>query len=438
MSEIIALTHCLVSTLSPTTLRQLRHMVAAMLCMSGRVTTLGLSRWTERGGSCRTLQRWMQTPIEWGQVLWTVVRVHLLDPNGVYLLAGDEVVVSKTGKATHGLGRFYSSLAQRPIPGLSFLALSLVDVRQRRAYPLHLEQRLPVKAAEPVTPAPKRGRGRPKGSKNHAKATPSLSPELTVLGQMLRTTLSRIAPLRVKHVVLDGFFGTYPATWMVVDCGLHLISKLRHNAALYLPYTGSKPRRGPTPRYGDKVDYRRLPSAALCQTDSEGDVVTERYQLTALHHDFPDPLNVVVVVKTHRRTHKRTHVVLFSTDLTLSAEQIVDYYSLRFHIEFNFRDAKQYWGLEDFMNVSPTAVTNAANLAFLMVNLSAALLQPHRAQQPDLSVLDLKTHFRARRYLHETIKSLPDPPPADFIARLWRRFSALGGIRAPAMLDDAA
>ncbi|MDZ4766956.1 MAG: hypothetical protein SGI73_20645 [Chloroflexota bacterium] len=64
MSEIIALTHCLVACLSPTTLRQLRHMVAAMLCMSGRVTTLGLSRWTDDGGRCRTLQRWMQTPIE--------------------------------------------------------------------------------------------------------------------------------------------------------------------------------------------------------------------------------------------------------------------------------------------------------------------------------------------------------------------------------------
>jgi putative transposase len=51
-------------------------------------------------------------------------------------------------------------------------------------------------------------------------------------------------------------------------------------------------------------------------------------------------------------------------------------YSLRFQIEFNFRDAKQFWGLEDFMTVSEPAMTTAANLAFLMVNLSAALLPP--------------------------------------------------------------
>ena len=43
----------------------------------------------------------------------------------------------------------------------------------------------------------------------------------------------------------------------------------------------------------------------------------------------------------------------------------LDYYKLRFQIEFNFRDAKQFWGLEDFMNLSQTAVTNAAKTRIL-------------------------------------------------------------------------
>ncbi|BDI20509.1 hypothetical protein ANSO36C_63110 (plasmid) [Nostoc cf. commune SO-36] len=58
----------------------------------------------------------------------------------------------------------------------------------------------------------------------------------------------------------------------------------------------------------------------------------------------------------------------------MSYEKIIDYYKLRFQIEFNFRDAKQFWGLEDFMNLSQAAVTNTANLAFFMVNLSHHLL----------------------------------------------------------------
>ena len=75
------------------------------MCMSGRVTMVGLSGWTEVG-SYRSIQRWFQTPVEWGVVWWTVIRTPLLDSNGIYLLAGDDVVVSKAGKKTHGVGRF--------------------------------------------------------------------------------------------------------------------------------------------------------------------------------------------------------------------------------------------------------------------------------------------------------------------------------------------
>jgi putative transposase len=438
MTEIIALTHCLVPTLSPTTLRQLQQIIAAMLCMSGRVTTLGLSRWTEKGGSVRTLQRWMHTDIDWGAVLWGVVCTHLLERDKPYILAADEVVVSKAGKKTHGLGRFYSSLAQRPIPGVSFLAVSLVDVEKRRSYPLLVEQRRPVQRQKPSAPTEKRGRGRPKGSKNHAKAAPILSAELRQLGGMLRATLRRIRPLKVRYLALDGFFGTYPATWMVREAGLHLVSKLRHNAALYLPYTGPKSRRGPTRHYGDKLDYKALPESALVRTVTEDKLTTSTYHLTVLHKDFPTPLNLVVLVRTQTDTGKAAHVLLFSTDLTLPAHQLVDYYTLRFQIEFNFRDAKQVWGLEDFMNTSEQAVTNAVNLAFLMVNLSAVLLASFRTDHPDFSVLDLKAHYRAKRYLSEAIKALPSSPDANLFSRLWHAFSRLGAAHAHLPLPVAA
>lgn len=210
---------------------------------------------------------------------------------------------------------------------------------------------------------------------------------------------------------------------------MHIISKLRHDAALYLPYTGPKPRRGPTPRYGEKLNYNHLPVDALCHSVTDDEYRTDTYQMTVFHKSFSEALNGVVVVKTHLETGKRGHVILFSTDLDLTADPIVDYDSLRFQIEFDFRDGKQYWGLDDFMNVKPVAVTNAVNLAFLMVNLSAVMLKPYRDHQPDFSVLDLKAQFRARRYLDETIKMLPDPPGDDLVSRIWRRLTALGGIR---------
>ncbi len=164
------------------------------------------------------------------------------------------------------------------------------------------------------------------------------------------------------------------------------------------------------PRYGEKLKYHQLPAEALYHADIAGDYRVDTYQMRGFHKSFSDALNVVIVVKTHRKTGKRGHVVLFSTDLDLTAAQIVDYYSLRFQIEFNFRDAKQYWGLNDFMNVKSVAVNNTVNLAFLMVSLSAVMLRPYRHEQPDFSVLDLKAQFRARRYLDETKKCFPIRP----------------------------
>lgn len=439
MTEIIALLVCLEPHLSATTLRQLRHVVYAMLCVPNRATMLGLSRWTEKGGSYRTIQRWYQTPINWFLVHWSLLKTHLLRPDGLYLLAGDEVVVSKAGQHTHGVGRFYSGLAQRVIPSVSFLTLSLLDVQERRSYPLHIQQLLPsTSEKDNPNPATKRPRGRPKGGQNYVKSDPVLSPMLRLLQAMLSPVLAQITHLPVNYVVLDGKFGNYPATWLVRQAGLQIISKMRHDAALYWPYSGDKPRRGPAPRYGGKVNYASLPSANLVSTAMEDDYRFDTYQLSAYHKDYPDLLNVVVIVKTHLPTGKHGHVVLFSTDLTLSADQIVDFYSLRFQIEFNFRNAKQYWGLEDFMNISETAVTNAANLAFFMVNLSQAILQSSHDRDAAFSVLDLKAQFQARRYLAETIKMLPETPPADLISRIWQRLSHFGAIRTRPIHDFAA
>jgi putative transposase len=48
---------------------------------------------------------------------------------------------------------------------------------------------------------------------------------------------------------------------------------------------------------------------------------------------------------------------------------------MRSPIGLTFRDAKQYWELEDFMTVTATGVRNAANLSLIIVSLSAVLLE---------------------------------------------------------------
>ena len=107
---------------------------------------------------------------------------------------------------------------------------------------------------------------------------------------------------------------------------------------------------------------------------------------------------------------------------------MIDYYRLRFQLEFNFRDAKQYWGLEDFMSVRERPVYNSANLAMFMVNLSQALIRPMRDHWPAFSVNDLKAWFRGRKYVVETLKLLPEPPDSIFIEQVVAHMAELGRI----------
>ncbi len=443
MPDILALLCCLQPWITATTARQLSRITVGMLSMTGRVTMLGISRWTGAGGSYRTIQRCFATTLPWAQLFWRFFRQHLFHPDAVYLLAGDEVVVTKAGKTTHGLGRFFSSISQRTVPGLAFFSLALISTTERRAIPVRIEQVVRTEAEQAVTkanrtakqtkdPAPKRKPGRPKGSKNTPKAASPLSPELQWIQTLVQDLLQLIAGLfPLTYLLLDGHFGNSASVQMAQQCGLHLISKLRADAALYLPYAGPYQGRGPRRKYGAKLDYQHLPEECLQQLSVEGVIETRIYQAEVLHKEFGQPLNVVIIEKVNRGNQQRAHVILFSSDLMLSYATLIDYYGLRFQIEFTFRDAKQHWGLEDFMTVTATGVTNAANLALFMVNLSAVLLARFREQDPECSVLDLKAWYRGSKYVTELIKLLPESPDEDLIAQLFHQMAQLGRIHPP-------
>lgn len=435
MPDIMLIFACLSQHVDSTSVRRLGRIVEAVLAMPGRVTMLGLSRWTERGGSYRTVQRFFNTTLAWGQIHWLIVRHHLLETKDEFLLTGDEVVVTKAGKKTHGLDRFFASLYGKTVPGLCFLSLSLISVKRRCAYPLRLEPVLKAEVAESppaVKPRAKGQRGRPKGSRNRNRREVTLSPYLGFVQGLIRQVLALVGrELKVVYFVFDGAFGHNEALQMVRQTALHLISKLRHDAALYFPYEGSYAGRGPRRKYGAKLDYRQIPERYLKATSRDEHIQTTIYQMPMWHKRFADRLNIVVVVKTNLRTGASAHVVLFSSEPTLSYEQLIDYYRLRFQIEFTFRDAKQYWGLEDFMVVNATPVYNSANLAMLMVNLSQILIRAYRAACPEFGVQDLKARFRGCKYVLEALKWLPQMPEPIIIHQLLEQVTGLGRIHQP-------
>jgi len=443
MMSISAHLQCLAPCLTTTTLRQLSRIIFAILAMTGRVTMLGISRWAGKGGSYRTVQRFFYTAIPWAIVFWLFFRRHVFNAADEYLLAGDEVVVPKAGKHTYGLDRIFSSLYGKPVPGIAFFALSLVSTQERRSFPTMVEQMVRSEAEKAASKAKAKGKkqqkkrakkrppGRPKGSRNKDKTQVTLTPELLLIKTMVQKQLLLLNGLfSLTYLLLDGHFGNNNALQMTRQCGLHLVSKLRYDAALYFPYDGPYRGRGPRRKYGSKIDYDNIPDKYLQQTSVERDIQTDIYQVQMLHKEFAQPLNVVIIVKTNLKTQARAHVILFSSDLDLPYDKLIDYYCLRFQIEFNFRDAKQYWGLDDFMNIKETAVTNAANLSLFMVNVAHRLLADFRQYNPRCGVLDLKAHFRGHKYVTETLKLLPEMPEPVLLARIYDQIATLGSVHA--------
>ena len=321
MSEIVSLFTVFSPHLLATLLRQFCRIVFGVLAMTGGVTMRNISRWTPEGGSYRTVQRFFNTVLPWTTLCWIFFKAHLYDPDDVYLLAGDETVVPKEGDKTYGLSRFFSSTLGKAIRGLAFFAVSIISVKQRRSYPMLMEQTVRGEASttrkkgSDVSETPRtKGNppGRPKGSKNRNKNEGVLNDTLKQVQSMLKTVLATLrGAIKIEYFLLDGYFGNNNTLQMVRDCGLHLISKLRRDAALYLPPTMPYQGRGRPVIYGEKFNPREIDSKYRVSTQTQGNITTEVYQIECRHKRFPDPLNVVCCEKPTQR-QKRNHTFCYS------------------------------------------------------------------------------------------------------------------------------
>ena len=250
-------------------------------------------------------------------------------------------------------------------------------------------------------------KGRPKGSLNKDKKQLDLSPELLRINSLLSKTVKLLRIfVKLRYLALDGHFGHNQAVLMTVSNGLDLISKLRKDSALCEIFAGEYGGKGRKTEFGKQLDYENLPQKYWKKGEREGQIITNYYQGIFLHRNFGMKLNVVIIERIDVQTKKIGTAILFSSDLALGWEKLLEYYSLRFQIEFNFRDAKQHFGLEDFMNRTKIGVENAANVALMMVNVSAKLLKNSEANC--VGIEDLKTHFRGVKYALEVIKILQE------------------------------
>jgi putative transposase len=409
--------------MTTTNIKLLADIIECFYCVRYATTTRSLSRYSKY--SRRSLFRFLKADHEWIAMRIILLKSFIFKESKHFIAAIDEVVEGKSGKLSFGLSRFYSSIAQKPIASICFFGLSLIDVDKRCSYFLAAKQVVYTeedkkriaqqknKRQEGKARAEKGQRlstGRKKGSKNGSKQannTASFRVFTSLWQESIGIVKKYLPAIKLTHLVADSAYSSVDYINLAQQKGLHLISRLASNAALYQLYQGSNRGRGRSKTYGNQWNLSGLESA-YCKAIEQGKQHRyEFYQLQALSKSIKGITLNVVVLKTIQLNKKQESInVFFTTDLTLHYQTMIDYYSLRFQIEFDFRDAKQHFGLSDFKNYKEKNLTNFVNLSLLLCLVSKILLEDYRTKLAikGFSILDLKIVFNSRNMARKLFK----------------------------------
>lgn len=170
-------------------------------------------------------------------------------------------------------------------------------------------------------------------------------------------------------IVTDSWFGNN-GLWSRLDCGsngfFHLLSRMRTNITLYDLTPTQKHKVGRPRKYG-----KRLGSVDECAARWKENSRTftvflygkkrqvQAYSQTAMLKTLKCPVQVVWVYR------KTRYVALMTTDMTLSVEQIIEYYGARWKIESGFKEIKQEIGSSKSQVRNADSVLNHLNFCMM-------------------------------------------------------------------------
>ena len=278
-------------------------------------------------------------------------------------IAFDPSFIHKSGKQTPGIGYFWSGCAGRAVRGIEILGLSIIDADTKLSF--HLEA-----VQTPTT-----------GCLNDNDLS---LPDwyAAVIKKRIELILSI-----TRYVVADAYFSKKNFVHQIRECSLRLVSKLRDDAdLLYLsrqPKTGKK---GRPVKYEGKVDVKNLNHKHLHPVENNKNIKA----YSGIVYSKSLGRNILLVVEEFRIKDKTVYRLLFSSDTEQAPMDVVDIYHTRFQIEFGFRDAKQFTGLENVQARSENKLYFHFNMALTTVNV-AKVMQLSNPDTRDLP-FSMKTH----------------------------------------------
>ncbi|MBD1847896.1 transposase [Cyanobacteria bacterium FACHB-63] len=290
--------------------------------------------------------------------------------------------MTKSGKATFGLDAFWNGCASRVETGLEVSVVGIVDTESEQAYALSAEQ---------------------------TYAQFSLS-EFSRMDQYLYhlDCVRPHLPAQVEYLAVDGAYAKESFVSGAIALGLHIISKLRCDANLQFLYTGVQKRRGRPRKYAGKVDLSDLSGFTFVES-VQPDV--DLYTAVVWHVSLKRTIRVAYLVDGRHPTRVRT-CLLFSTDVEQDPRQILQYYKLRFQIEFLFRDAKQFTGFEDCQAHDAVKLAFHFNASLTALNLAKfEAIEQHSGAEPFVfSLASVKRRMLNQHLLERFICNLDLEP----------------------------
>jgi hypothetical protein len=176
-------------------------------------------------------------------------------------------------------------------------------------------------------------------------------------------------------VVCDSWFGNdglFKPVHKHLGDSFHLLSRLRSNIVLY----GMPPKRAPGTR-GRSRKYGKRLGACRDFADTIKKRATIRHVFLYGRSREVIAATEVVMLKTLKRPVRVVYVfrkikwiALFSTNLDLSVEQIIEYYGARWKIESGFKEIKQDIGSSKSQTRNAYAVINHINFSMMAVTVT--------------------------------------------------------------------
>lgn len=370
--------------------------IRTVALIPGKVNFTRLSRYG--GRTAKTFASNFKATVDWIKVNVGIARDSIGAGDDI-AIAIDPSFISKSGRLTYGIGRFWSGVAQRVKRGLEIMAIGAVSLRRHTCVMLGAVQ----------------------------------SPDFRTLGSekdmsMLDWYISLVRSKAVELLsltdilVADAFFSKYEFINEVVAMGFRFVGRLRSNSYLrYLAIPGpsAPPRRGRRKKYGEKVDFSSLDMSVFTSfiyEDSKG-IRTECH--TAVVHSRALKRYIRIVVCPAENGES---LVYFSTDTGMAPERIIGFYRTRFQIEFGIRDAKQFTGLQSQQTRDRERLDFAFNLSFTTLNVCKEVI---REDYPDLSVAQFK-RLMFESYLASTvISTYGKSPHLKIIQKINQRLAQL-------------